>query len=38
MDQTMDSYLQYIGLPHLRQNWDAYLKDAARKKSHISAC
>jgi DNA replication protein DnaC len=28
----MDSYLQYIGLPHLRQNWDAYLKDAAEKK------
>lgn len=32
MEQTIDAYLEYIGLVHLRQNWDAYLKDAADKK------
>jgi DNA replication protein DnaC len=32
MEQNIDSYLQYIGLVQLRQNWDAYLKDATQRK------
>lgn len=32
MEQNIGSYLDYIGLVHLRQNWDAYLKDAAQNK------
>jgi DNA replication protein DnaC len=32
MEQSINTYLQYIGLPHLQNNWDGYLKDAAEKK------
>lgn len=32
MDQTIESYLQYLNLAHLKQHWNRYLKDAAAQK------
>lgn len=32
MEEDTQRHLHYIGLEHLRKNWDAYLKDATEKK------
>lgn len=32
MNRSIESQLDYLGLSHLRENWDTYLKDALVKK------